>query len=76
MFCAGLAYRTLVGLSQQNIASFSDERLQSVSHVLEVATRNWGLPLSKNVDSQIRRQINLFCVYLTTTNIDAANFSV
>lgn len=47
-----LAYRTLIGLSQQDIASFRDERLQSVapsttvrelailSHVLEVAIRD------------------------------------
>lgn len=52
-----LAYRTMVGLSQQDIASFRDERLQSVapssavrelailSHVLKVAIRDWGLPL-------------------------------
>jgi len=29
--CHDLAYRTLVGLSQQDIASFRDERLQSVA---------------------------------------------
>lgn len=64
-----LAYRTLVGLSQQDIASFRDERLQSVapsttvrelailSHVLEVAMRDWGLPLSKNVVKQVRRPV-------------------
>ena len=52
-----LAYRTMIGLSQQDIASFRDERLQNVapsttvrelailSHVLEVAIRDWGLPL-------------------------------
>lgn len=52
-----LAYRTMIGLSQQEIASFRDERLQSVapstavrelailSHVLKVAIRDWGLPL-------------------------------
>ncbi|WP_312806587.1 site-specific integrase [Agrobacterium cavarae] len=64
-----LAYRTLVGLSQQDIASFRDERLRSVapsttvrelailSHVLEVAMRDWGLPLSKNVVKQVRRPV-------------------
>lgn len=64
-----LAYRTLVGLSQQDIASFRDERLQSVapsttvrelailSHVLEVAIRDWGLPLAKNVVKLVRRPV-------------------
>lgn len=64
-----LAYRTLIGLSQQDIASFRDERLQSVapstivrelailSHVLEVAIRDWGLPLSKNVVKLVRRPV-------------------
>jgi integrase len=62
-----LSYRTMIGLSQQDIASFRDERLQSVaasttvrelaiiSHVLEVAIRDWGLPLSKNVVKLVRR---------------------
>lgn len=62
-----LAYRTMIGLSQQDIASFRDERLQSVapsttvrelailSHVLEVAMRDWGLPLAKNVVKLVRR---------------------
>lgn len=64
-----LAHRTLIGLSQQDIASFRDERLQSVapsttvremailSHVLEVATRDWGMPLAKNVVKLVRRPI-------------------
>ncbi len=62
-----LAYRTMIGLSQQDIASFRDGRLQSVapsttarelailSHVLEVAIRDWGLPLAKNVVKMVRR---------------------
>ncbi len=64
-----LAYRTMTGLSQQDIASFRDERLQSVapstavrelailSHVLEVAMRDWGLPLAKNVVKLVRRPV-------------------
>jgi integrase len=64
-----LSHRTLIGLSQQDIASFRDERLQSVapsttvremailSHVLEVATRDWGMPLAKNVVKLVRRPI-------------------
>lgn len=64
-----LAYRTLIGLSQQDVASFRDERLQSVapsttvrelailSHVLEVAMRDWGLPLAKNVVKLVRRPV-------------------
>ncbi|KIQ01088.1 DNA recombinase [Agrobacterium tumefaciens] len=64
-----LAYRTMIGLSQQDIASFRDERLQSVapsttvrelailSHVLEVAMRDWGLPLAKNVVKLVRRPV-------------------
>jgi integrase len=62
-----LAYRTMIGLSQQDIASFRDERLKSVapstavrelailSHVIEVAIRDWGLPLSRNVVKLVRR---------------------
>ncbi|KAA9366148.1 site-specific integrase [Ochrobactrum quorumnocens] len=62
-----LAYRTLVGLSQQDIASFRDERLKTVkpatavrelailSHVLDVAMRDWGYPLAQNVVKMIRR---------------------
>lgn len=62
-----LAYRTLIGLSQQDIASFRDKRLQSVkpatvvrelailSHVLDVAMRDWGYPLAQNVVKMIRR---------------------
>ncbi|RVQ55870.1 site-specific integrase [Sinorhizobium meliloti] len=64
-----LAYRTMIGLSQQDIASFRDERLQSVapstavrelailSHVIEVAIRDWGLPLSRNVVKLVRRPV-------------------
>mgnify|MGYP000456311459 CR=1 FL=1 len=64
-----LAHRTLIGLSQQDAASFRDERLQSVapstavremailSHVLEVAIRDWGLPLAKNVVKLVRRPV-------------------
>ncbi|MBD8556849.1 site-specific integrase [Rhizobium sp. CFBP 8762] len=64
-----LSHRTLIGLSQQDIASFRDERLKSVapsttvremailSHVLEVATRDWGVPLAKNVVKLVRRPI-------------------
>ncbi len=64
-----LAHRTMIGLSQQDIASFRDERLQAVapsttvrelailSHVLEVATRDWGLPLAKNVVKLVRRPV-------------------
>lgn len=62
-----LAYRTLIGLSQQDIASFRDERLRTVkpatavrelailSHVLDVAMRDWGYPLAQNVVKIIRR---------------------
>lgn len=64
-----LAYRTMIGLSQQDIASFRDERLESVapstavrelailSHVIEVAIRDWGLPLAKNVVKLVRRPV-------------------
>ncbi|WP_429814852.1 site-specific integrase [Ensifer sp. B1-9] len=64
-----LSHRTLIGLSQQDIASFRDERLQSVapsttvremailSHVLEVAARDWGMPLAKNVVKLVRRPV-------------------
>ncbi|RVG71833.1 site-specific integrase [Sinorhizobium meliloti] len=64
-----LAYRTMIGLSQQDIASFRDERLKSVapstavrelailSHVIEVAIRDWGLPLSRNVVKLVRRPV-------------------
>ncbi|KGD95694.1 site-specific integrase [Rhizobium sp. YS-1r] len=64
-----LAYRTMIGLSQQDIAAFRDERLQSVapstavrelailSHVLEVAIRDWGLPLARNVVKLVRRPV-------------------
>lgn len=64
-----LAYRTMIGLSQQDIASFRDERLQSVapstavrelailSHVIEVAIRDWGLPLGRNVVKLVRRPV-------------------
>ncbi|MGI6856394.1 site-specific integrase [Mesorhizobium sp. 1B3] len=64
-----LAYRTMIGLSQQDIASFRDERLRLVapstavrelailSHVVEVSIRDWGLPLAKNVVKLVRRPI-------------------
>lgn len=64
-----LAHRTLIGLSQQDISSFRDERLKTVapsttvrelailSHVLEVAIRDWGFPLSRNVVKLVRRPI-------------------
>ena len=64
-----LAYRTMIGLSQQDIASFRDERLQTVassttvrelailSHVIEVAIRDWGLPLAKNIVKLVRRPV-------------------
>lgn len=64
-----LAYRSLVGLSPQDIASFRDERLQNVaasttvrelailSHVVEVAIRDWGLPLNRNVVKMVRRPV-------------------
>lgn len=64
-----IAYRTLIGLSQQDIASFRDERLKTVkpatavrelailSHVLDVAMRDWGYPLAQNVVKMIRRPV-------------------
>ncbi|MBB4170433.1 site-specific integrase [Rhizobium sp. BK538] len=64
-----IAHRTLVGLSQPDISSFRDERLSSVapstavremailSHVIEVAMRDWGFPLSRNVVKLVRRPI-------------------
>jgi hypothetical protein len=64
-----LSCRTLIGLSRQDIASFRDLRLQSVAasttvrelailtHVLEVAIRDWGLPLAKNVMKLVRRPL-------------------
>ncbi|CAN7554729.1 site-specific integrase [Neorhizobium tomejilense] len=64
-----LSHRTLIGLSQQDIASFRDERLQSVapstavremailSHTIEVAIRDWGMPLAKNVVKLVRRPV-------------------
>lgn len=64
-----LAYRTMIGLSQQDIASFRDERLKAVapstavrelailSHVIEVSIRDWGLPLSRNVVKLVRRPV-------------------
>lgn len=62
-----IAHRTLVGLSPTDISMFRDERLHSVaasttvrelailSHVLEVAIRDWGLPLGRNVVKLVRR---------------------
>lgn len=64
-----LAHRTLIGLSQQDVATFRDERLQSVapstavremailSHTLEVAIRDWGMPLARNVVKLVRRPV-------------------
>ncbi|MDF0697477.1 site-specific integrase [Rhizobium sp. MC63] len=64
-----LSHRTLIGLSQQDAASFRDERLRSVapstavrelailSHVIEVAIRDWAYPLSRNVVKLVRRPI-------------------
>ena len=64
-----IAHRTMVGLSSQDISSFRDERLRAVapsttvrelailSHVLEVAIRDWGLPLARNVVKLVRRPI-------------------
>ncbi|MGR9144839.1 site-specific integrase [Rhizobium leguminosarum] len=64
-----IAHRTLVGLSQPDISSFRDERLSSVapstavremailSHVIEVAMRDWGFPLSRNVVKLVRRPV-------------------
>lgn len=64
-----IAHRTLIGLSPQDISSFRDERLLTVapstavrelailSHVLEVAIRDWGLPLGRNVVKLIRRPV-------------------
>jgi integrase len=64
-----IAHRTLMGLSQQDMALFRDERLRSVapstavrelailSHVLEVAIRDWGMPLAKNVVKLVRRPV-------------------
>jgi integrase len=64
-----LSHRTLLGLSQQDVATFRDERLAIVapstavremailSHVLEVATRDWALPLAKNVVKLVRRPV-------------------
>lgn len=65
----GIAYRTMVGLSPQDISAFRDERLKCVapsttvrelailSHVIEVAIRDWGLPLSRNVVKLVRRPV-------------------
>jgi integrase len=64
-----IAHRTLIGLSQQDMASFRDERLRLVapstavrelailSHVIEVAIRDWGMPLAKNVVKLVRRPV-------------------
>ncbi|MCC2612751.1 tyrosine-type recombinase/integrase [Neorhizobium petrolearium] len=64
-----LSHRTLIGLSQQDVATFRDERLQRVapstavremailSHTLEVAIRDWGMPLAKNVVKLVRRPV-------------------
>lgn len=63
----GLAHRTLIGLSAADLAAYRDERLYTVSpatalreiailsHVLEVAMRDWGMPLARNPAKAIRR---------------------
>lgn len=62
-----LAHRTLVGLSPSDISAFRDERLAQVkpatalreiailSHIIEVAIRDWSYPLARNVVKSIRR---------------------
>ncbi|PHP65885.1 integrase [Zhengella mangrovi] len=62
-----LAHRTLIGISPSDIASYRDERLAVVSpatvtreiailsHVLEVAIRDWGYPLASNAVKRVRR---------------------
>jgi len=64
-----LSHRTLIGLAQQDIVSFRDERLRNVapstalrelailSHTIEVAIRDWGMPLAKNVVKLVRRPV-------------------
>lgn len=62
-----LAHRTLVGLAASDFAAYRDERLQTVSpatalreiaimsHVFEVAIRDWSYPLARNPVKGIRR---------------------
>lgn len=62
-----LAHRTLIGLSASDLAAYRDERLQTVSpatalreiaifsHVIEVAMKDWGMPLARNPAKAIRR---------------------
>ena len=64
-----IAHRTMIGLSPQDISSFRDERLRCVApsttvrelailgHVIEVAIRDWGLPLAKNMVKLVRRPV-------------------
>lgn len=67
-----LSHRTLIGLSSSDIAAFRDEQLTEVrpaagvrelailSHVLEVAIRDWSFPLAKNGVKSVRRpQVNM-----------------
>lgn len=77
-----LAYRTMIGLSQQDIASFRDERLQAVapsttvrelailSHVLEVAIRDWGL--CYRVSSIPHRRIRKLGLIVSTDSMPIA----
>lgn len=66
-----LSHRTLIGLSASDLAGYRDERLATaapstvlrelaiVSHVLEVAMKDWGYPLARNPAKAIRRpQVN------------------
>ncbi|WP_182085966.1 site-specific integrase [Aureimonas sp. ME7] len=62
-----LAHRTLVALAASDFATYRDERLLTVSpatalreiavlsHVLEVAIRDWSYPLARNWAKSIRR---------------------
>lgn len=66
-----LPHRTLIGLNASDLAGYRDERLTTaapstvlrelaiVSHVLEVAMKDWGYPLARNPAKAIRRpQVN------------------
>ncbi|WP_102961534.1 site-specific integrase [Mangrovicella endophytica] len=66
-----IAHRTLIGLAASDFSSYRDERLLTVSpatvlreiailsHVLEVAIRDWSYPLARNHAKVIRRpQVN------------------
>ncbi|WP_279483786.1 site-specific integrase [Aureimonas sp. SK2] len=71
LFRHELSHRTLIGLSASDLAGYRDERLAIaapstvlrelaiVSHVLEVAMKDWGYPLARNPAKAIRRpQVN------------------